>query len=77
MNVPERYLSRRFRQLLGLPRSLLFRTPADAADLRAALLRLFADEEYITNQRELPAPASQIAAPGLLHFRHRRTLCLT
>jgi hypothetical protein len=43
MNVPERYPSRRVRQLLGLPRSLLFRTPADAADLRPALLRLFAD----------------------------------
>ena len=43
MNVPERYPSRRVRQLLGLPRSLLFRTPADEADLRPVLLRLFAD----------------------------------
>jgi hypothetical protein len=59
MNLTEQYPSRRVRHLLGFPRSLLYRTPADAADPRAALLRLFADEEYITNQRELPAPASQ------------------
>ena len=43
MNLTEQYPSRRVRQLLGFPRSLLYRTPADAADLRAALLRLFAD----------------------------------
>jgi hypothetical protein len=44
MNLTEQYPSRRVRQLLGFPRSLLYRTPADSADLRAALLRLFADE---------------------------------
>ena len=43
MNLTEQYPSRRVRQLLGFPRSLLYRTPADAADLRAALLRLFVD----------------------------------
>jgi hypothetical protein len=44
MNLTEQYPSRRVGQLLGFPRSLLYRTPAEAADLRAALLRLFADE---------------------------------
>ena len=44
MNLTEQYPSRRVRHLLGFPRSLLYRTPADASDLRAALLRLFADE---------------------------------
>ena len=43
MNLTEPYPSRRVRQLLGLPRRLLFRTPADEADLRPVLLRLFAD----------------------------------
>ena len=43
MNLTEQYPSRRVRQLLGFPRSLLYRTPADAADPLAALLRLFAD----------------------------------
>ena len=46
MNLTEQYPSRRVRQLLGFPRSLLYRTPADAADLRAALLRLFADDRF-------------------------------
>ena len=46
MNLTEQYPSRRVRQLLGFPRSLLYRTPADASDLRAALLRLFADERF-------------------------------
>jgi hypothetical protein len=45
MNLSEQYPSRRVRQLLGFPRSLLYRTPADAADLRAALLRLFTNEK--------------------------------
>ena len=44
MNLIGQYPSRRVRHLLGFPRSLLYRTPADASDLRAALLRLFADE---------------------------------
>ena len=44
MNLTEQYPNRRVRQLLGFPRSLLFRTPADAADFRVTLLRLFADE---------------------------------
>ena len=43
MNLTEQYPSRRVRQLLGFPRSLLFRTPADEADLRPVLLRLFTD----------------------------------
>jgi hypothetical protein len=45
MNLTEQYPSRLVRHLLGFPRSLLYRTPADAADLRAALLRLIADEK--------------------------------
>jgi hypothetical protein len=45
MNLTGKYPSRRVRQQLGLPRSLLFRTPADAADLRAVLLRLFAERK--------------------------------
>ena len=40
MNLTEQYPSRLVRHLLGFPRSLLYRTPAD---LRAALLRLIAD----------------------------------
>jgi hypothetical protein len=44
MNLMEQYPSRLFRQLLGFPRSLLYRTPADAADPRVALLRLFAEK---------------------------------
>jgi len=43
MNLTEPYPGRRVRQLLDLPRSLLFRTPADEADLRPVLLRLFTD----------------------------------
>jgi hypothetical protein len=43
MNLAGQCPGRRVRQLLGFPRSLLFRTPADTADLRAALLRLFAE----------------------------------
>ena len=43
MNFTEQFPSRRVRQLLGPPRSLLFRTPADEADLWLVLLRLFAD----------------------------------
>jgi len=46
MNLTEQCPGRRVRQLLGFPRSLLFRTPADAADLRAALLRLFAGVRF-------------------------------
>ena len=46
MNLTEQYPSRLVRHLLGFPRSLLYRTPADAADLRAALLRLFADDRF-------------------------------
>jgi hypothetical protein len=44
MNLTGQYPGRRARHLLGFPRSLLYRTPADAADLRPALLRLFTDE---------------------------------
>ena len=43
MNLTEQCPGRRVRQLLGPPRSLLFRTPADEADLRPVLLRLFTD----------------------------------
>ena len=46
MNLTEQCPGRRVRQLLGFPRSLLYRTPADTADLRAALLRLFADDRF-------------------------------
>jgi hypothetical protein len=46
MNLTEQHPSRRVRHLLGFPRSLLYRTPADAADPLAALLRLFADERF-------------------------------
>ncbi len=45
MNLTEQYSSRLVHHLLGFPRNLLYRTPADAADLRAALLRLIADEQ--------------------------------
>ena len=45
MNLPEQYPSRLVRPLLGFPRSLLYSTPADAADLRAALLRLIAEKK--------------------------------
>jgi hypothetical protein len=45
MNSTEQYPSRLVRHLLGFPRSLIYRTPADAADLRAALLRLNAEQK--------------------------------
>jgi hypothetical protein len=52
MNLTEQYPSRLVRHLLGFPRSLLYRTPAD---LRAALLRLIADEKVYHKSTRRPA----------------------
>jgi hypothetical protein len=68
MNLTEQYPSRRVRHLLGFPRSLLYRTPTDAADLRAALLRLFADERVY--------PKSTRAASAGQPNRHPRAFAL-
>jgi hypothetical protein len=75
MNLTEQYLSRPVRQLLGFPSRVLYCTPADAADYRRRSYACSLTKEFIKNQRELSAPASQIAASGLLHFRHLRTFC--
>src|SRR5262245_2548611 len=75
MNLTEQYPSRLARQLLGFPRSLLFRTPPTRPTYGRRCCACSLTKEYITNQPEVPAPASQIAAPGLLHFRYRRTFC--
>ena len=77
MNLTEQYPSRRVRQLLGFPRSLLFRTPADEADLRPVLLRLFADEKFYHESTQAASAGQPNRRSGVLHFRHRRTFCVS
>jgi hypothetical protein len=77
MNLTEPYPGRRVRQLLDLPRSLLFRTPADEADLRPVLLRLFAEGRVYHKSTRVARAGQPNRRSGLLHFRHRRTFCVT
>ena len=77
MNLTEPYPSRRVRQLLGLPPDCCSAPQPMRPTYGRCCCACSLTGEFITNQRELLGPASQIAAPGLLHFRHRRTFCLT
>ena len=77
MNLTDQCPGLRVRQLLGPPRSLLFRTPADEADLLPVLLRLFADKRFYHESTRAASAGQPNRRSGVLHFRHRRTFCLT
>jgi hypothetical protein len=78
VSLTEKYPSRVVRRLLDLRRSLLYRTPtvspANEADLRAALLRLIAnDKVYHTSTPAASAGRGvQFLSCAALVFRARR-----